>query len=98
MKRINRKLFKKEFLENFPNYKEAKFYSINNKNIMFFVDNEKCEQVTIEFISDKRYLFTIYVNADNKVVNDYITNYFANLPLSKNYVIADRLNNVETFY
>lgn len=98
MKRINRKLFKKEFLENFSNYKEAKFYSMNNKNIMFFVDNEKCEQVTIEFISDKRYLFTIYVNADNKVVNDYITNYFANLPLGKNYVIADRLNNVETFY
>ena len=67
-------------------------------NLMFFVDNEKCEQVTIEFISDKRYLVTIYVNADNKVVNDYITNYFANLPLDKNYVIADRLNNVETFY
>lgn len=98
MKRINRKQFKKDFLETFNNYKEIFFSSISNKNIIFFVDDEKCEQVTIEFISDKRYLFTIYVNADNKVVNDYITNYFANLPLDKNYVIVDRLNNVETFY
>lgn len=96
-KRINRKLFKEEFLKNFSNYNELKFDSLKNNNIMFFADMEKCKQVTIEFISSKKYLYTIYVNADDKAVNDYIINYFKGLKLNKKYVIADRLNNVEVF-
>ena len=97
MNKINRKQFKKDFLERFNNYKEVHFQGINNKNILYFADDEKCEQVTIEFISSKRYLYTIYVNADNKEVNDYIINYFKGLKLNRNYIIADRLNNVEVF-
>ncbi len=97
MKRINRKQFKKEFLEKFADYKEVSFSTISNKNMLFFANNKDCEQITIEFIPQGKYLYTIYINADNKDVNNYIINYFQNLQLNKNYIIADRLNNVEIF-
>ena len=93
MKRIDRKKFKQEFLSKFTNYEEASFNTIDTKNMIFFVDREHYKQITMEFISSTRYLYTIYVNADEKECNDFIVDYFKNIDLDKNYCIHSALTN-----
>lgn len=92
MKRINKKDFKQEFLNNFSNYKEWQPMK-EVKNAIFFVDEEYNKQITIEFISSRKYLYTIYINADEKETNDFIVDYFKNIKLDKNYCIHNVLDN-----
>lgn len=93
MKRINRKEFINTFLNKYNNYKQIFFDIKGTQNSIFFVDEENYKQITIEFISSKNYLFTIYVNCDNKEENNFIIDYFKNIDLDKNYCIHNVLDN-----
>lgn len=93
MKRINKNKFIEDFKKEFNDF-QIKTYSKNN--YMLIIENSTHYESVLEFIpATQEHLYTVYINTSNKILNDYLVNYFKNLNLDKNYVVADRLNNID---
>lgn len=93
MKRINKNKFIEDFKKDFSNFE---IQTRNKNNYMLIIENDTYYESVLEFIpATQEHLYTIYINTSNKILNDYLVNYFKNLNLDKNYVVADRLNNID---
>lgn len=97
MKKINKKKFIEDFKKDFEGVYNIQTRYMNNNNTMLIIDSEKYFESVIEFIpATKNTLYTIYINCNgNDFLNNWLVDYFKNIPLEKNYVVADRLNNID---
>ena len=94
MKRINKNKFIEDFKKDFSNFK---IQTRNKNNYMLIIENDTYYESVLEFIpATQEHLYTVYINTNgNEFLNNYLVDYFKNLNLDKNYVVADRLNNID---
>lgn len=94
MKRINKNKFIEDFKKEFNNF-EIK--TRNKNNYMLIIENGTYYESILEFIpATQEHLYTVYINTNgNEFLNNYLVDYFKNLNLDKNYIVADRLNNID---
>lgn len=94
MKTIN----KTKFIEDFK--KDFKDFSItyNKYKTILLLTNLKdiTQEALIQFLPAGKTLYTVYINTNgSEFLNNYIVDYFKNLKLNKNYIVADRYNNID---
>ena len=94
MKRINKNKFIEDFKKDFSNFK---IQTRNKNNYMLIIENSTHYESVLEFIpATQEHLYTVYINTNgNEFLNNYLVDYFKNLNLDKNYIVADRLNNID---
>ena len=94
MKNINKNKFIEDFKKDFDNFEVQ---TRNKNNYMLLIESETYFESVIEFIpATKNSLYTVYINTNgNEFLNNYLVDYFKNLKLDKNYIVADRLNNID---
>lgn len=94
MKRINKNKFIEDFKKDFNNFE---IQTRNKNNYMIIIESSTYYESIVEFIpATQEHLYTVYINTNgNDFLNNYLVDYFKNLNLDKNYVVADRLNNID---
>ena len=94
MKRINKNKFIEDLKKDFSNFE---IQTRNKNNYMIIIEGNTYYESVVEFMpATQEHLYTVYINTNgNEFLNSYLVDYFKNLNLDKNYIVADRLNNID---
>lgn len=94
MKTINKTKFIETFYKDFPRFS----IMCNKYKTTLLLTNldDYMQESVIQFLPAGKYLYTIYINTGgSEFLNNYLVDYFKNLKLDKNYIVADRMNNID---
>ena len=91
---MNKTKFIEQLKKDFPRFSITQ----NKYKTILLLTNldDYTQESKIQFIPAGKYLYTIYINTTgNEFLNNYLVDYFKNLKLNKNYIVADRMNNID---